>query len=942
MTKVFVPQDFEKTNKFSNELAEYLKRKNACYLWISNPWEPYTAWNCASLYRTGNICIGRYRLCFGSVLSKSDTEVVFSGSFYCGEEKLGCQSFSLDLTSPDGVLTFSFCSDGDVLRKLGVNIQYLMPWDKPIEQEEIQEEELWGEQGESQSCHSLSILSSQPFSYWGKAAFRARLSLCQITNPHVSYILLPKEELACHFLTVDKEEAVCIPENGASLVFERTARQCYQEGKKESLGAWDYYLSVQGDFHCESKGIVMGLHGGEYVKHDNSLRFVSGQDALLLDKDISYEGSQRATTAWLRVQGLYYSSPSSSLLYKMQNGALHPYHPLAAAYEEYSPPFPYMPWKNTILESKEEGIRGENLLYEKRYKSLFQNPLNHMSKIHSANKASIDIKSAAQAIGDNLVNSADYRNNSEVAIAANGLCVGINTDTDEWDWVGIGNISGGGLPDVRLKNITPRGRQALLNKDCLIAVFSGEEFKELWETGSISMGLDGWKIEFLTEQWSKKDNKIFLVKYTKNVSIREKLCGNEVFDRVIKSAYEGDQKIRRGYERLMKIIDDREFQGVLMINGVAKAPDNSPEVSIMISSIKQLPAAYIMMENGKAFVEDGRIKTEASAVSSFVHYEKALEQEMETPMAEDKGKLETVEVSVIFQNSKVVDFYSKSELHIQKILGESIGNSCIVINGVYEKVSGQGSYRFFPASEVEWTIGGSIVNRIAMKNMQIHAESGCSAFSVSGTLEFENCPKGDLFSLEQLWFEELFWRLDQENFVTEDASLVKIQAGNCIVREKSFACQFGAYPEKLMIGRTGSPDDIGYRSITAPVDQAVPEGKWNGILWNIQAGTRGKLGGELPVSIQLIMAWTGKSVYVGVREKDLDAISVSGILGIGFGGMEISKSQEQQNFQIKMCNIGVKFLNFTVPPKSADLYIIGEKGKLGWYMSYNTLDKEDK
>ena len=247
---------------------------------------------------------------------------------------------------------------------------------------------------------------------------------------------------------------------------------------------------------------------------------------------------------------------------------------------------------------------------------------------------------------------------------------------------------------------------------------------------------------------------------------------------------------------------------------------------------------------------------------------------------------------------------------------------------------------------MEWNITDSMVNRIAMKNMQMYVENGCGAFLVSGTLELENCPKGDLFSLEQLWFEELRWRLDTENFVTEDACDVKIQAENCILRENSFARQFGACTQKLLIGCTGSPDDMGYRSITAPIDQAVLEGKWNGILWNIQAGTRGKLGGELPVSIQLIMAWAGKSVYVGVREKDLDAISVSGILGIGFGGMEINKNQEQeqeqQSFQIKMCNIGVKFLNFTVPPKSADLYIFGENGKLGWYMSYGASDKEDK
>lgn len=920
MTKVFVPRDFEKTQEFSNGLAEYLKRKNADYLWISNPWKPYTAWNCASLFGTGTICIGRYRLCFGSVVSKSDTEVVFRGSFFCGEEKLDCGNFSLDLTSPDGVLTFSFCSDGDVLHKLGVCIQYVMPWDKPVEQEEFQQEEAWEGQEELQKCHSLSILSSQPFSYRGKGIFRARLSFCQITDPQASYILLPQEELACHFLTVDKEEAVCIPENGAGLVFEKTAGQCYQEKEKETLGAWDYYLGIQGDFCCHSNGIVMGLHGGEYVKHGRYLRFVPGQNALLLDKGITYEGGQKATTAWLSVQGRYYSSPSGSPLYKMQNGALRLYHPLAAVYEDYSSPFPYMPWKNAVLESQEEGIRGENLLYEKRYEHLFRTDFLKMSKITLA----------------------DRRSGSETAVAANGLCIGINPDTDEWEWVGIGNLSGDGLPDVRLKNITGKGRQALLSKDCLIAVSTGEEFKELWEADRISMPLDGWHIEFLTEQWTKEDNKIFLVKYTKNVSIREKLCGNEIFDRVMAAAYEGDQKIRRGYEDLIQMIDDREFQGVLMINGVAKAQDISPEVFAMLSSIKELPAAYVMIQNGRTYVENGNIKTERSAVFSFVHYEMARREEIRSQTTKERGKLETAEVSVTFQNSRVVDFHSKSELHMQQILGENIGNGCILVNGVYEKASGRGSYRFFPASEVEWTIDDSMVNRIAVKDMQMHVENGSSAFLVSGTLQLEDCRKGDLFSLEQLGFEKLLWRLDKENYVTEDASAVKIQAGNCMVREKSFARQFGACAQKLLIGRTGSPDDIGYRSITVPIDQAVPEGKWNGILWNIQAGTRGKLGGETPVGIQLIMAWTGKSVYVGVREKDLDAISVSGILGIGFGGMEISKNQEQDSFYIKMCNIGVKFLNFTVPPKSADLYIFGENGKLGWYMSYGASDKEDQ
>ncbi len=887
MGKVFVPEQFEMTEEFYQNLAEYTKRNAADYLWIANPQEPYVFWRCTSLWEGGEIQIGSCRLFFGKVRSEDEKTVVFSGSFSCGERKLGCDSFTIDLTSKNGLLHFGVTASGDLFRLLDVNICFLMPSAE-------KEGEILGERS------LLTVFANVPFSYQGDAVLQGRLSFCELLNPEVSYLLLPEEPFGINFYLKDGKNAVCIPHNGAKLVFERTAARFIQDGETMSFDGWNYYLGICGDFSLQNVGLVMGLYGGEFFESAGLLRFTPGQDALLFDGEMKNTDRKMPTTAWISLTGSYHSSPEDAPLYVEGENGLRLYEPVAAVYQEYSPAFPCFPWKHMELDSAQEGAAGENLLYEKRYGCLF--------------------------------GQADRRNrfcageNEKTAITSNGLCVGFSADTGIWNWVGIANLAGNDLPDVRLNHISAGGRQAFLNKDCFIFAGSAREFGLLGQADALRILIDGWEITFSKEAWGK--DQMFLMKYTNRCSIREYLKENKEFEAFMQTAYEGDGSICKGYEELVRIVEDQEFQGTLFMNAVAAPKAVSPETAMILTGIEGIPAVYTIVENGRIDAADGKIKTEKSRVSSFLHYRAG----DKTP--ETVGRFLTVGVSVTITQSKVTDFRSQSNLYVQKLLGENVGNFRMGINGMLETVSGREHYRFTLESRAECEIAESAVKNLAVDDVQmLPAQTGVGGrFVLSGSVGFIQCEKADLFSWDAFSFEKLYLNMDAQGFLAENAQEMKKTSSGSAARDKSMAKNLGAEVTAYLTGQKGSPDERGWRSIHALVEQDVMEGEYNGLVWQISMGSNGSLGGDIPICLKLLTAWSGTKFYFGVWEKDLDALTLSGILRVGFGGMEIVAGE--RGLMLKLCNIGIKFLKFTVPNKSADLYVFGEDGKLGWYMGF--------
>jgi len=345
----------------------------------------------------------------------------------------------------------------------------------------------------------------------------------------------------------------------------------------------------------------------------------------------------------------------------------------------------------------------------------------------------------------------------------------------------------------------------------------------------------------------------------------------------------------------------------------------------VVSLVPEIRAVYTAINSSKITEENGKLRIGKSSVSAFFHYQADEESQPE------EGCFRTVGLSVRIAASRMADFYSKSELFLPSVLGER-ADCCLFLEGTLEQDSGTDCFHFSLVSGVSCGVSDSMVDRLGIDTVRMLVSSDKREFSLGGRLSFAETEEADLFSYEELAFDELYITVDSEGKLSEDLSRLRFDRERSTVREASFLKTFGCAASAWYAGNTVSPDELGYVSVNTPVRQAELEGKWNGVVFDVGIGSDGKLGTNAVLGVGLLLAWCGKSCYFGVKETDLLGFSLSGVLGFGFGGLELVKGEK--GLMLKFCSAGIRLFRFTLPRQSADLYVFGENGRLGWYMGY--------
>jgi len=879
-TRIFVPENFEKDEKFEKKAVNFLERRAADFLWVENPQDPYTAWNCVSFYQHGGVRMGKYRILLNGILSQDEKNIVFKGAFACGQTIFNCGNITLDLTKQNGALSFDFWSEEEAFSKLDAGLHYLMPLDE--------EDELAAER------RFLAEFYNNVFTAPSGAVFSAHISPCELLDHNVSYILLPEGSLGSNFLTASGAQPKCRPAKGARLVFERTAHACENLHGMFSFCQMEFCLGIDGEFTCTEGELVPGLFGGEFFSSGLNFQFTAGNPALLSGSAIE----PQATTAWMSVKGSYYSSAQDSSLYTVKNSRFSPYAAKAANFQDYSESFPMLPWRQAVFDVAEEGQRAEELLYQKRFQILV--PFQQ--------------ETASLNLDENM---------TTLAVTPCGLCVGLDSESGAWSYIGLGNVSGGEEPDIRLNGDLSKVKPGFLNRECFLTASSAEEFTALGGDSSLRVLVDGWEISLPSEKWEEK-NVMVIMKYSRSFSIAEKMEGNAVVRGLMESAYKDGVEIEE-YHNFIQAMTDKDFEGLLLLNAAASAKDLPEEAAFVVSTVPEITAVYTAINSSRITEENGKLQIGKSSVSAFLHYQAA---ESSQPK---EGCFQTVGLSVQIAASCMVDFYSKSELFLPRILGET-ANCCLFLEGTLEQNSGTDCFHFSLVSKASCDVSDSMVNGLCIDAVRMLITSDKREFSLGGQISFVKAEEADLFSYEELAFDELYILLDDQGKLSEDLSRIRFDRERSTVRDDSFLKTFGCAAAVYYADSTISPDSLGYVSVNTPVKQAELEGKWNGVVFEVGIGSDGQLGTNAILGVSLLLAWCGKSCYFGVKETDLLGFSLSGVLGFGFGGLELVKGDK--GLMLKFCSAGIRLFRFTLPRQSADLYVFGENGKLGWYMGY--------
>lgn len=437
------------------------------------------------------------------------------------------------------------------------------------------------------------------------------------------------------------------------------------------------------------------------------------------------------------------------------------------------------------------------------------------------------------------------------------------------------------------------------------------------------------------------------------------------------------------------ILNDPNWNGFLFLNApvdIAELPDDLKFLTAGLD-LSKFYAHHIGFSQTPFSVENGAPVLEQTAAFGLINYLDTLDlyADESIPLG-----FKTMQLLARFANASLVNFSTQVELMINQLLGASLtkneatrGNN-LIIDGSYQRVGNVPSYAFTLTGENIFNAANTALTQIEVIAVQLVTGGNTGAievlttFNLTGNLRFFKIETFDLFSYgpDEL-ADDSFLRFsglridmafslatpDQQTFLVAEANMAfDMSPETSKPRRSSVANNFpltvtglisapnlsaeGAQPT----GQT--PEDLGYTSISAPLDQTPMVPGWYGLVFILDLGTFGALTGSVGFKISILAAWsTGLSnenipVYLGLKLPGIPAFGGSfplqGVLKLGFRSFQFETYMTDENklgYLMRLRRFAFSVFVWSFPPGNADIVLFGEpenaKGSLGWYAAYS-------
>lgn len=940
---LFYPPGFTPDKTFCAKAEAFCLRMRARLLWIENPSDDYPFWRCHALAGGFPLAlpVSTAVLHLTERTHEEDSCLWFSGIFQAGADYFSVsEDIRLDLGTCEGILHFSvFCpKETDIFAALHSGLRYILPVEKTFKGEQSQTE------AELTENH-MTFFESGVLRTDEDITLTADVSPCCLLDENKTFLSLPSVPFTCGLFGTDIAEIVLYPEDGR-LVPEVTASAlCRHKGTAAWYAgdlAWCWSPSgsfrLCADSHKEKIKLIPGLSGSEFIGTDGAVRFVPHQNALLSEQmtetphktpasDTQNRTFSVPMTSWLSFRGNYYSSSDSMPLFSSENEkhpgrSLMAYIPLAASFEDQSPAAPVFPWKNAVCGISGTAEEAERLLRRARFTLLTGCP-------------------------ENTAFPKNERASETVAVSPCGLCIGVSRDTQDWNWVGIAQTSEGPLPDIRLCPVSASLRLALQKKDAYLLFTTDAQLRNPEdENMCVDLPVCGFHIRLSADTWIEGQT-LMLLKYTDTVTVRELLEDSPQLSHLLSLAFSGDGEVRQEYRELISVLDDPDYQGILLL-GAAVSPVNvSREIEAVLKDIPEggLRAVYTLIpKSGIEITSDGGIKIGLSDISSYFFYKgESLTNERLSRQTLD---LRTTDFAVIIRHNTMTGISARMELLVTELFGspltpaEDFADSCLVLKGQMETVSDTSILRFKPEAAKAFLLPGTPVSRLVLQDACMECREECTEFQLTGNLSFlceETC---DLFSYEQIGFTGIRLIREPDRFYADyqGAALLPESAA---LRRGSLAEAFGAAISGVCFCQDTLPDDQGFFSINTPVRQGALKSGWNGIIWELSLGSSGELGASENLSLEFLAAWNRTDYYFGIRFPGVlnRSFQLQGLITAGFTGIDLILG-EKGGLCLRLHGFTVKLLGLSFPRNGTEMFLLAEHGNIAWYAGYDDKDKE--
>lgn len=451
------------------------------------------------------------------------------------------------------------------------------------------------------------------------------------------------------------------------------------------------------------------------------------------------------------------------------------------------------------------------------------------------------------------------------------------------------------------------------------------------------------------------------------------------------------------YADFVDIVTDPNWTGVLALSVDVPLDRLPAELQVLSAGInpEQFRAHHFGMSVTPYRLDKGAIRFQRTSMFGLIDYQNPEDQYFSEDV---QFAFRVLQLTVGIRNSVVTTFASRVQLLINRLFGAPArlfptthGNN-IMLDGAHQQQqmpdgSVHDTYVFSMSGRNTFRLDGLVLQSAELVSTQLVTAKAADPvtgdptvqanFQLAGNLRFYEPPNFDPFCwgataagdadgylrFGNLGIAMSFRLGNPANpaFRLLDGNL-SFDTANSKARADALVSKFpvrlaGLIAASDPVLSPGAPPqlpaDLGYTSVTAPLDQAKLSQPWYGLDYAIELGTLGALSGNKPIVIGLLVAWspgvtgTEPSVYVGVKlpgAKDVIGVSLplQGVVKLGFKGIEMQVDNdvpEGRTYTLVMRDFALRLLGLAFPPGDNDVILFGVPNqtgdpKIGWYMAY--------
>jgi hypothetical protein len=729
-------------------------------------------------------------------------------------------------------------------------------------------------------------------------------------------------------------------------------------------------------------------------------KIIPGDGTTLLTADL-------ATTAWVSVVpsaagqlGLfYYAQPRQSPLFTGAGSAVMNFQEVPAARlasyrsDDAKPPvsFPVGVYSSVASESAAAARALEQSAIAPRRRQLITGPLPGLE----------------EALGDTDV----------LAITPQGLVVKLAPDFSEITGVVIASLPESDDPQLAYTDVGRDFEMALFSSQLFFVVSNIDTFRSQAScVPPFALNLDGWHFRLDPRLWRTGDAPTLMVWKYANRSIEslaadtagwtwqavaEDASGSleptwKTLNAILRQArLANEDNPESPYARFYRhVLAEPAWNGVLFLNapvGLSDLPDSLRFVAAGID-----PARFYAHHVGVGLTPFDPMTTpitlKKSSVFGLIDYVDTVDLVPESTVA---FRFKTMRLMARFANAHLVDFASTVEISLNQLFAaplmkqEPLHGNNLLISGTLQKSGGAPSYAFALTGENHYNAINTALTGIEITSVRIETLANPSPnrvatnFALGGRLRFFAPPGFDMFGYGPapaaaegeapfdgwLMFSQLVLTMDfsmdapSVRVWTVNETGVGFDLPNSVPRPDSLVACFPVTASAIVASpdltpdESLSPEDMGYPSISAPLNQEPMVSPWYGLVLTLDLGSLGALAGAAGLKAEILAAWTVGSndvalrVYLGLKLPGTPTRSGSfplqGVLKLGFKSFIFSTYEQEGKpaYLLKMSRFALSVLGFSFPPGNLDISLFGgpqgrSTGQLGWLAAYT--DPETK